>query len=286
MTITSRMPRAEYDAIPAINISRIKHMKRSPLHYKDAIDNPKTSDPMTLGLATHVAVLEPEKFAEQFCVWNRKSDAGNSCPRKGQYWEQFVKEAGKRTILTENEFALANAIAKAVRFHEGANKYLATGDAEVTLEWVLDDALGARPAKSRVDWMTHLDGHPYLVGLKTTHDCRHFQFGRHAANLGYHLAWAFYADAYKYNKGIEPRQVEIVVETKPPYDVAVYRIEGDLILQGREEYWECVKRIAECEASGIWPGSVPVEEALTLPTWAYQQDGDDISDLGLEGAED
>jgi hypothetical protein len=281
MKITSRMPREEYDALNALNISRLKETKRSPLHFRHLLDNPKRTDPLTVGVATHVAVLEPERFANDFATWNRTTAGGKMAPRAGQYWETFVAEAGKRTILTPEQTALANNIAAAVRFNEDANRYLEIGDPEVTLEWQLPLELGRRPAKGRVDWVTRIDGQPVLVGLKTARDCRHFQFARQAANLAYHLAWAYYFDGYKAIKGVEPKLIEIVVESAPPHAVAVYRIPEEIILQGREEYWECAKLLAECEARNEWPGPVQGEEDLTLPTWAYKQE-DDISEIGLE----
>jgi hypothetical protein len=284
MKITSRMPRAEYDAIDALNITKLKEMKRSPLHFRAMIENPKVSAPLTLGIATHVAVLEPERYGTEFTTWDRLTDGGNSAPRRGQYWDAFVATAGKKTILTPDQNTLANAIAAAVRFNPTANRYLETGDPEVSLEWTLPAELGARRAKGRVDWFTVVDGRPCLVGLKTSRDCRHFQFSRQAANLGYHLAWAYYVDGYKAIKGIEPRCVEIVVESAAPHAVKVYNIPNELILQGRDEYWECVKQLRDCEQSGEWPApGGDAEEDLTLPSWAYGQDGGDLEGLELTG---
>jgi hypothetical protein len=62
VSIQSRVPRDEYDAINAMNITRLKELRRSPLHF---LMSPKTSDAMTLGIATHVAVLEPEREQAQ-----------------------------------------------------------------------------------------------------------------------------------------------------------------------------------------------------------------------------
>lgn len=283
MKITSRMPRAEYDTIKALNISRLKEIKRSPQHYRHAIDQPAVSTPMTVGIATHVAVLEPERYISEFAVWTRRTSSGNAAPRNGQWWDAFQAENKGKHILTYDENALANSIAAAVRFDERANRYLATGEPEVTLEWNLDAALSGRNAKGRVDWLTNIDGKPYLVGLKTARNCAHFAFGTQAAKLGYHLQWAYYHDGFKAIRGREPRLIEIVVESEPPHAVAVYRIENDLIEQGREEYWEAAKILAECEARDEWPGPVPNEEALTLPSWAYHQD-EDLTDMGLEAA--
>ena len=277
------MPRAEYDAIAALNISRLKAIKRSPQHYRHALDNPPEKSCLTLGNATHVGVLEPERYMNDFAVWTRRTEAGKAAPRNGKWWDEFQLANPNKTILTYDENALAYEIAAAVRFNPIANKYLAEGEPEVTLEWTLDAALLTRPAKGRVDWLTHIDGQPYLVGLKTARNCAHFAFGSQAAKLGYHLQWAYYFDGFKAIRGREPKMIEIVVESEAPFAVAVYRIEKDLIEQGREEYWEAAKILAECEERDEWPGPVPAEEALTLPSWAYHQD-DDLSEIGLETA--
>jgi hypothetical protein len=281
MKITSRMPRAEYDAIPALNISRLKEIKRSPQHYKYRLTHPRTTVPLIVGNACHVAVLEPERYADEFAVWNRTSESGNACPRKGQFWDAFKAQHAGRTILMPDEDRLAKSIAAAVRQDERAREYLSSGDPEVTLEWNLAAELGGRAAKSRVDWLTSIDGRPYLVGLKTSRNCAHYAFAAQAAKLGYHWAWAYYEDAYTAITGKRPCSIEIVVEVEPPHAVAVYRIPDDIIEQGREEYWEAAKLLAECEAKNEWPGPAPMIEDLTLPTWAYKHDDDDLSSLGL-----
>ncbi len=282
MKITSRMPRAEYDAIAALNISRLKEMKRSPLHYFHALTNRAQKACFDLGNATHVAVLEPDRYATTFTTWTRRTEGGNAAPRNGKHWDTFQLENPGNAILTYDQNAVAVAIADAVRGHELAQPYLVSGEPEVSLEWVLDEALGSIAAKGRVDWMTIVDRRPVLVGLKTTRDCRHFAFAKQAANLGYHMQWAYYFDGFKAIRRIEPRVVEIVVEVEAPHAVAVYNIPSDIIEQGREEYWELAKQLAECEVRASWPGPVPAEEDLTLPTWAYKQ-ADDIGELGLDG---
>lgn len=282
MNITSRMPRVEYDKIDALNISRLKEMKRSPQHYHHALTNPAEKACLDLGNATHVAVLEPERYVNEFTTWERQTAGGKSAPRTGQYWDAFVATAGKKTVLTLEQNKLANAIAAAVRFNELAQPYLVEGEPEVTLQWNLDEALGGLAAKGRVDWLTYLDGKPVLVGLKTARDCRHFAFAKQAANLGYHMQWAYYFDGFKAIRRIDPKVIEIVVEVEAPHAVAVYNIPSDIIEQGREDYWELAKQLVDCEVRARWPGPVPAEEDLTLPTWAYKQ-ADDIGDLGLDG---
>jgi hypothetical protein len=281
MTITSRMPRAEYDAIDALNVSRLKNIKRSPQHYLHALTNRVERPCLVQGNAVHVAVLEPERYSHEFAMWTRRTEAGAMAPRKGQHWDSFKAECAGKTILTSDENTLAQDISDAVRRNELAMHYLAGGDPEVTLEWSIADELGGRPAKSRLDWITTIDGKPVLVGLKTARDCRRFAFGSQAAKLSYHWAWAFYHDAYESLTGIAARSVEIVVEVAAPHAVAVYRIPDDVIEQGREEYWNAVKLLNECEATGVWPGPEPKEEFLSLPSWAFGTDDNDLDDLGL-----
>ena len=166
------------------------------------------------------AELEPERFAKDFAIWDRKLDNGRAAPRNGKVWDAFKDLHAERTILTADEGETAQAIAKAVRFDETANKYLALGDPEASLQWEID----GRPCKGRVDWITTMDGSPVLVGLKTTRDCRLFAFGSQAAKLDYAIQWSWYADGYERITGKIPRMIEIVVESAPPFAVGTYII--------------------------------------------------------------
>jgi exodeoxyribonuclease VIII len=279
-SIRSRVPREEYDAIQAISITRLKELRRSPQHYQYALahPHPKTSPAMAIGTATHVAVLEPERYTTDFAAWDRRTAGGNAAPRNGQYWDAFKAAHEGQTILTFEENTLAQAIAKAVRFDENANKYLAAGEPEVTLEWEIE----GRKAKGRVDWLTAIDGRPTLVGLKTSRDCRHFAFGSQAAKLGYHLQWSFYHDGFEATRKIKPALIEIVVESAAPHAVAVYRIPDDIIEQGRDEYTRLLDQLKGCEETDEWLGPQPIEDILTLPSWVYGTEADsELSELEL-----
>lgn len=275
--IASRVPFDDYAKVPAVSITRLKELKRSPMHYRHALANPRDTGPMRLGTAAHCAVLEPERFAREFAVWSRRTSTGGMAPRNGQYWDAFRAENTGKSIVTEDEFALAMAMRDAVRGHPAAIRYLEAGDPEVTLKW----AWATRFCKGRVDWLTNVDGGPVIVGLKTARDCRHFAFGSQAAKLGYHLQWCWYRDGYYDLTGREPRMVEIVVESAAPHAVAVYVIPDDILAQGRDEYLRLLEVLTECETTDTWPGPVPTEEHLTLPSWAYEATDDDVDELGL-----
>lgn len=278
--IHSRMPADEYRAIEALNISRLKEMRRSPMHYRHALSFPKATAPLALGTAGHVAVLEPERYVREFAVWDRRTEADAMAPRRGKHWDEFEAAHKGQTIITQDQHELATSIAAAVRNDEVARAYLESGEPEVVMTWERD----GRPCKGRIDWMTHLDGDPVLVGLKTARDCRPFIFGSAAAKLGYHLQWAWYLNGYAAIKdGSKPRLVEIVVESAPPHAVVVYRIPDDVLLQGEEEFMQLLATLERCERDDDWPGPATEEQVLTLPSWVYKAE-DDISDLGLVAA--
>lgn len=279
MTIQPHISYEAYRALPGINVSSLKELRRSPMHYRHALANPKTSAAMALGTAAHVATLEPERYDSAFAVWDRRTESGRAAPRSGKAWDAFVAESGSLQILTADEDAQARAIAAAVRRDPAASRYLAAGWPEVSMSWA---GPGGRTLKGRIDWMTEIDGVDVVVGLKTTRDCRHYQFAAHAHRLGYHLQWAYYFDGFAALRGRVPQMVEIVVESEAPHAVVVYTISDDIISLGRDEYTALLSTLAECEASGQWPGPASVEQELTFPTWAYGRADEDISDLGLE----
>jgi hypothetical protein len=286
-TLTSRVPYEDYARIPAVSITRLKELKRSALHYQHVLKAglPET-DALRLGIAAHTATLEPERFISQFAVWSRRSESGNLCPRNGQYWEAFKQRHPGQHIITEDDQQLAMAIAHAVRADPLASRYLASGEPEVSMQWEswAEAPLGPGrmvPCRGRVDWITQLDA-PHLIGLKTARDVSPLFFGSAAFRLGYHLQWAFYHDAFQEIKGLKPVMKEIVVESKPPFDVVVYNIPPEVIDQGRDDYMRLLKTWVECENSKQWLGTANgVELDVTLPTYAYPS-VDDITGLELE----
>ena len=276
-TLASRVPFEDYFKIDAVSISVLKELKRSPQHYRWRLANPLDSAPLTLGRAAHCAVLEPERYETQFAVWDRRTAGGNLKPRNSAEWEAFKAAHEGQEILTEDEHLHALAIGKAVRADRNAARYFETGEPEVTMRWDMH----GRACRGRVDWLTRLQA-PILVGLKTSTDCRPFKFGAQAATLGYHMQWAWYLNGFKTIKGETPRLVEIVVESKPPYAVAVYNVPDDVLLQGEEEALELLAKLSECELTDKWPGPVPIEEDVQLPAWAFPSMDDNLTAIGVE----
>jgi exodeoxyribonuclease VIII len=80
---------------------------------------------------------------------------------------------------------------------------------------------------------------------------------------------AAYYDALALS-GTTPRETVLVcVEKAAPYDVAVWQLDGEPLAMGREQYRSALKTLAECLASGEWPGRFPALQQFDVPGWAY-----------------
>jgi hypothetical protein len=281
-TLASRVPFEDYLQLPGISISRLKNIKRSPKHCRFAMRSPPRTPALQLGTAAHCKVLEPERFAGQFRIWEKRaeSDPAKLAPRQGKVWDGFraAAAADKVEVLTIDEALAAQSIADAVRGDAQAMRYLEEGEPEVTMRWQMQGI----ECKGRVDWLTRVGGETVLVGLKTTRDCRPFYFGKQAAQLNYAWQWAWYMNGFQTIKSVRPKLVEIVVESAAPHDVAVFNVPDDILLQGEDEYNAALMLYAECEKSGNWPGAVPQETDLILPSWAFPSMDDDLTSIGVE----
>jgi hypothetical protein len=269
---------AEYQAIEAINWSRLKWLSRSPAHYLHALLNPGgDTAALKRGRAVHVAVLEPERFAALYSVW-----AGR---RAGRDWEAFLaaETAAAREVLTAKEYETAKGLAIAVRGDAVAARYVTGVRTEQTIRWThnrpdLDGVPGYKMAcKARLDAVGELGA----VDLKTARDGSPSAFGREVLRLEYHVQAAWYVDGVKAATGRELPWSWVVVESAPPHVVQVYRADEETLQLGRERYRELLDLLHACTRDNSWPGYATTEMTLQLPRWAWPQD-EDVEDIGLE----
>ena len=145
--------------------------------------------------------------------------------------------------------------------HPFATSLLAGGEAEKTLQWEEEGV----ECKCRIDYLCPT----YVVELKSTAHISPRAFGRQAAKFDYVAQCAFYASA----AGVDDAWI-VAVESQAPYDVACYQVSSDALAHGRARYQGWLRRVAECQASGVWPGVVPESQALDLPYWYMGLDND------------
>lgn len=257
----------EYQAIDAINISRLKTMRKTPLHFHAQKIEREETPGMRIGRAFHCLTLEPEAFDRMFACFDGY--------RRGRDWEDFKLLNEGKTILNAPEQERAKGLARAIAGHKRAQELL-VGVKESVITWT-DRVTGLR-CKGRPDCAG-----AYLVDLKSCVDVQPRRFESTAATLGYHLQSAFYMDGLAEN-GIRVAQEPfiIAVESLPPHDVVVYRVPWHVIDSGRYEYRDLLNKYKVCTDTGIWPGYSDADVDLNLPAW---YDDPNNSPLMLDGAE-
>ena len=253
---------AAYCQLDAVNASSLKAAAVSPLHYHYGLthERPDTAA-MAKGRAVHCAVLEPDEFVRRYCLWEGR--------RAGKAYQEFVEVNADREVLTEDEYEDCLATSDAVRAHPVAARYLAAGHAEQTITWVtwLDDDTDMH-CKARLDFVTPDN---VIVDLKTSRDIGDHSFSRTTHDLLYYMSAAHYRNGMRAITGEEWDFVFIAVESNPPHDVRVGPLSEDALYCGEQEAARLLRLVADCTASGEWPGAYPAEDTFDLPAWFYAE---------------
>lgn len=260
---------ADYRAVKAVNWSTLKHMERSPAHYRAAVagelERP-ASPALAFGSLVHALALEPHLVPDLYVVEeiDRRTKAGKE--------RALLLTYAGLELVSPVVYARAESIARRVRTSPLVAPYLTGAQHELTVEWT-HPATGLR-CKGRLDWVH--EPSRTLLDLKTARDIGRRFFGRQAASLGYvGQLGGMYRDACRYGLGWEPERILIVtVESAQPFDLAVYQLDSQAVEAGEALVDSLLARVAECEASGTWPGAHPEIETLDVPGWYYGDGGD------------
>jgi hypothetical protein len=193
------------------------------------------------------ALLTPPFALEQrFAVFStiaRNTKAGTA------NWEA-AKAAGL-TPVSQDMVEQAHAVAASLRQDPVIGEVLAALDPEHSQQphfW--DDAAG-RPCRCLPDVVTS-DGR--LFDLKKTRSAVPRRFYWQAKDLAYDLQLAHLALGYADRTGAMPSEIGFLTfEWEEPFDCALLVFDQADIEAGLERREEAFRRIAECQASGIWP---------------------------------
>lgn len=263
------MENADYHRHAAVSKSHLDQVARSPLHYWARYVDPNRVEPeptaaMAIGSAVHTHVLELDQWDARYVTApegiDRRTKAGKA------EWEAFTTAATGRTVLAKADAEQVMRMGHAVYSHPAAAMLLKQlpGKAETTWMWT-DDATGLQ-CKCRPDWLT--DDGSLIIDLKTTEDASPAGFRKSIANWRYHVQAAWYLDGLEHATGTRPEQfIFICVEKKPPYAVAVYAADAEMIAAGAATAARDLEVLATCKAADAWPGYSDQIELISLPAW-------------------
>jgi hypothetical protein len=251
----------------AVRFSTLKHLSRSPAHYRHAIESPfKDNAAMRIGRLVHWHLLGgmPDDEDGRIVIYDGE--------RRGLKWAAFEAEHDGAEIVTAKEWEKALPIADAVTKHELASSLLAGCTLEQHLPWAIHDrAFSSRPDAFR-------DG-AHVIDLKTTTNCSPMELQRQAWKMHYHVQLAMYSDALAYHGIKVPSRYIIGVEVAPPHIVTVLELSDALIELGRRTYLGWYEALRVCESSDYWPGYAQQPVPWDVPAWfEVEEEMDDDDD--------
>jgi len=279
-------PDAGFDAYcrwDAVNVSRAKAIDVSPLAYWHLVTTDKgrdDTDPMRVGRAVHTRVLEPSKWgAHPGGVWSGERFTFYQGRRSGKAWESHKETWHDCTTLTEEAWSNVEAMARAVFAHPVAAWYLDGSENERNVTWT--DAATNLPCKARIDAVTRRGA---IVDLKTARSIVPDRFAREVATRGYYVQAAHYVNGAMAAGlfAVEPKFIIIAVESKPPFDVAVYELGTQSMDAGKAKMAELLGKIKMHTESGKWPGVAPDLRVIEVPTWALGDLDEPFEDTEIE----
>lgn len=299
---------ADYHRLQYFSNSMLQLFRKSPAHLRWALDHPderKDSDAFRLGHATECAIMEPDKFAEQWVIAERCAVPIASGKRKGEPCGnpgKFVSDGGgwfcgqhkkdgmsepTGNVLTKDEHAMCLNVQRAVSQNKLAHELLfgTKGKNQLTIVW--EDRTTGVPCKGRLDRLCRWRNRRTVVDLKSTQDASLWGFERSIYKFGYHTQHGMYNDGLvtldqvKYKRDPVPAdKLFIVYEKEPPYSVVVYRLDDQAIEEGRAEYTHHMNRFKYCREKQSWPSyaennNMSMEpEYISIPRYAFKYTGD------------
>jgi exodeoxyribonuclease VIII len=253
----------EYESIPALNWSRLSGYLKSAAHGKAAEAALDESDELTIGSAVHRAVLEPEKFDEEFGAVPDDAPAKRSNADK-EWWRQFYAANQGKTFLKPETLRDVKRMAEVCYAHPRAGKLLtAPGNKrEVVIVW-MHPTFGLW-CKARIDLVTRLGGISYVADLKTSRDASPYGFARDISLFNYHAQLAHYRDGLNIVAPFE-RSVCFIVVEKDPIIPVVYDLDEASLEQGARDVARAFQTYIDAEAAQSWPGYE--DGMIGLPAW-------------------
>lgn len=252
----------------AISASMMGELAKTPLHFwyrylRPNAEKPKTTPALLLGAAVHMAVLEPERFAEFYSV-APEGDRRYAGPKAA--YQEYLKglEVTGATEISAADHATAMAVAGLARSHPMGKRLLCGGGkAEASVFWT-DAETGVR-CRMRPDFVPTTDA--VIVDLKSTRCAAEPAFERDVWNYRYHVSAAFYREGWKALTGERRDYVWACWETEPPNACAFYSASAELLEHGRAEVRKRLRQYADCMAANEWPGYFPQIVELLPPSW-------------------
>jgi hypothetical protein len=252
-----------------ISRSALMDYDKSPYTYWAKHINPdrpkKDATPqMIMGSAFHTMILEPHLFDEIYAVMPPRvllKDVGR------ETYDAFKKKAEElanspKIILSDDDFLLLANMK--LKFQENAAAMDLIRDARIENSFFWQDKHSGLYVKSRPD-VLHEN---MIVDLKTCADASPRAFQNSMVLGGYHIQGAMIRDGVEEIEGRRINNViNICIETKYPFNMAIYMIDEYAIDEGQMKYKNLLLALKQSlEENNFQDYGI---QTIGLPKWAF-----------------
>lgn len=251
----------DYTTMPGLNQSKLGLLRKCPQKFKHALTAPQSdSDALAIGRAIHTAALQPELFNSEFlCL----PDIDRRTTKGREEYAALCASNPDKTILKAAEFNKALEIATEIRANRHVMQLLEGAHIELSIQW--DDKATGVQCKARLDGYN--EDIATVFDIKTTIDASPQGFARKLYSYGYNRQAAWYLESLRAHNEAANHFVFIAVEKEPPYSIGLYRLSDEAIRLSRTENEALLRKYAECERTGLWPGYTDGIEDINIPQY-------------------
>lgn len=262
-----KIPNKEYRQREGVSSTDLKHMAKSPAHFRYWKDHPQEDTPaLLIGRASHKYMLEKDDFFTEFAVApnvDRRTKAGK------EEYAKFLEDSNGKDIISADDFQKIQEMHEAL-YSTAFVEQLLSGEKE--LSFFLEDEETGVMMKCRPDALVQVGDAHILVDYKSTADASSEAFMKSAINLMYDMQASYYKDALDKIKNVEHVFIFIAQEKNPPYAVNVLEANEYFLKSGADMWRTYLNMYAECEKTGVWSGYVSDSvNSLGLPSWLQKQ---------------
>jgi len=256
-------PNQYYDRHDFISYSGLKRIKISPAHFMFG-EKGEPSEAMEFGSAYHSYILEPEKFEQEYYVFDDHFICetliaeGAKSPRATKAYKEWEESEnrliGDKKVITIAQFNIIKEMKEVLMHHYYCKALLMNGKAEFPITGTLQTEIGDINIKAKPDFVK--EKYHFIVDLKTCADASAEMFTKSAADADYHIQAALYCDLMEMltGDGMSWNFYFIAQEKKKPYAFNIFEASPQFISQGRYEYEQLLRLYKMCQETGKWPG--------------------------------
>lgn len=208
------------------------------------------TEAMIYGAMVHCLILEPGKFYDRYFILDdkaKKKEIGGAKPgATTAYKDWFLNTkvtAGKKELVTTEDFEMANSIASGVINNRSANAILnLCPEREVKIEWEY--------LNYRFSGIVDGKGKGNKFDIKTCTDANPKKFRWTILDMWYHVQAAMYGVA---GNDLNDNYFIIAVDKKG--GISCHQLSSGLLEKGRKEYEYYVNKFSECILSDSFNNS-------------------------------